>query len=136
MIAVIDASALMRLFIPDGPIPQGLEAFFHGVESGRNMALAPELLMVEAASVIHKKRRLGLLSDQEGMFLLTDVLRMPVRLFPHPPLLPLAYELAGQHSQTVYDSLYLALAVKKGADIFSADATLTKTALSMGIGQD
>lgn len=57
MIAVIDASALMRLFIPDGPVPRGLEAFFQGVESERNMAIAPELLMAEAASVIHKKGR-------------------------------------------------------------------------------
>ena len=133
MIAVIDASALMRLFIPDGPIPQGLEAFFQGVESGRNTALAPELLMAEAASVIHKKRRLGLLSDNEGALLLIDVLRMPVRLFPHPPLLPLAFELASQYSLTVYDSLYLALAVQKGAVIFSADANMTKAALSRGI---
>ncbi len=133
MIAVIDASALMRLFIPDGPVPQGLEAFFQGVESGRYMALAPELLMAEAASVIHKKRRLGLLSDKEGALLLTDVLRMPIRLFPHPPLLPMAFELAGQYSLTVYDSLYLALAAQKGADIFSADANMTKAALSMGI---
>lgn len=132
MIAVIDASALMRLFIPDGPVPQGLEAFFQGVESGRNMAIAPELLMAEAASVIHKKRRLGLLTDKEGALLLTDVLRMPVRLFPHPPLLTPAYELAGQYGLSVYDSLYLALAVQKGADIFSSDADMIKAALSMG----
>ena len=133
MIAVIDASALMRLFIPDGPVPQGLEVFFQGVESGRNMALAPELLMAEAASVIHKKRRLGLLSDTEGALLLADVLRMPIRLFSHPPLLPMAFELAGQYSLTVYDSLYLALAAQKGADIFSADANMAKAALSMGM---
>ena len=133
MIAVIDTSAMMRLFIPDGPVPQGLEVFFQGVESGRNMALAPELLMAEAASVIHKKRRLGLLSDTEGALLLADVLRMPIRLFSHPPLLPMAFELAGQYSLTVYDSLYLALAAQKGADIFSADANMAKAALSMGM---
>ena len=133
MIAVIDTSAMMRLFIPDGPVPQGLEVFFQGVESGRNMALAPELLMAEAASVIHKNRRLGLLSDTEGALLLADVLRMPIRLFSHPPLLPMAFELAGQYSLTVYDSLYLALAAQKGVDIFSADANMTKAALSMGM---
>jgi hypothetical protein len=30
MIAVVDTSAVLRLFIPDGPIPDGLEAFFRG----------------------------------------------------------------------------------------------------------
>jgi len=34
MIAVVDTSAVLRLFIPDGPVPNGLEAFFRGVEAG------------------------------------------------------------------------------------------------------
>ena len=52
MIGVIDTSALIRLFIPDGPVPVGLEEFFRGVERGTNIAIAPELLVVESANVI------------------------------------------------------------------------------------
>jgi len=83
MIAVIDTSALIRLFIPDGPVTQGLEAFSHGVEQGRNTAIAPELILIESANVLNKKRRLGELSNQEGQQILSDVMAMPVRLFPH-----------------------------------------------------
>ncbi|MBW2220154.1 MAG: hypothetical protein JRF40_11780 [Deltaproteobacteria bacterium] len=55
MIGVIDTSALIRLFIPDGPIPEGFEKFFRGVERGNNRAIAPELLLVESANVLDRK---------------------------------------------------------------------------------
>lgn len=61
MIGIIDTSALLRLFMPDGPIPKGLERFFFGVEQGSNVALAPELLTAEAANVLNKKLKAGLL---------------------------------------------------------------------------
>lgn len=65
MIGVVDTSAFLRLFIPDGPLPQGLEAFFRGVERGDNAALAPELMSAEAANVVSKKRLAGLLVEEE-----------------------------------------------------------------------
>ncbi len=55
MIGVVDTSALIRLFIPDGPIPEGFEKFLSGVERGNNMAIAPELLLVESANVLDRK---------------------------------------------------------------------------------
>ena len=56
MIGVIDTSGLIRLFIPDGPIPEGMEDFFKEVERGNHTAIAPELLLVESANVLDKKR--------------------------------------------------------------------------------
>jgi hypothetical protein len=61
MIGIIDTSALLRLFISDGDIPKGLEDFFHGVNQGRNWALAPELMLAEADNVIWKYMRAGIL---------------------------------------------------------------------------
>ncbi|MEE8430111.1 MAG: type II toxin-antitoxin system VapC family toxin [Candidatus Desulfatibia sp.] len=133
MIAVIDTSALIRLFVPDGPLTQGLEEFLNGVERGRNTAIAPELLMVEAANALNKKRNSGELSDEEGRHLLTDVLAMPIRFFPHRPLIPRSFELAREHDLTVYDALYLALAIEHGAGIFSADKSILKVAGVLGL---
>lgn len=45
MIGVIDPSALIRLFIPDGPVPRGMEVFFQEIDHGKHLALAPELLV-------------------------------------------------------------------------------------------
>jgi predicted nucleic acid-binding protein len=133
MIGVIDASALIRLFVPDGPIPDGLEEFLRGAERGRNRAIAPELLLAESANVLNKKRKLGELSEQESIDLLSDVLSMPIRYFPHRPLIPQAFALAKERSLTVYDALYLVLAVEHGAVLFSSDEEIKTIVDAIGL---
>ena len=131
MIGVIDASALIRLFIPDGPLPEGFEKFLRGIEQGRNMAIAPELLLAESANVINKKRKSGELTVEESMQLISEFLSLPIRLFPHGTVLTRAFELASERNLTVYDTLYLALAEEHGAVIFSSDRKLLKTATQL-----
>lgn len=128
MIGVVEASALVRLFVPDGPLPDGFEEFLRGVERGMNKAIAPELLVAEMANVIVKKRKRGELRDDESVVLLSDLLSVPVRLLPHSPILSKAFELAWEHNLTVYDTLYLALAEARGAVLFTADDRLLKVA--------
>ncbi len=128
MIGVVDTSALIRLFVPDGPLPDGFEDFLRGVERGLNMAIAPELLLAEAANVINKIRKSGGLNDNESDQLLSNLLSIPIRLFSHQPLIQRAFDLAREHNLTVYDALYLALAEDHGAIMFSADRKLLKTA--------
>ncbi|MBW1681977.1 MAG: type II toxin-antitoxin system VapC family toxin [Deltaproteobacteria bacterium] len=133
MIGVVDTSALIRLFIPDGPLPEGFDDFLRGVERSLNTALGPELLLAETANVVNKKRKSGELSKEESEQLLADLLSMPIRLFPHRPLLPRALELAGEHNLTVYDTLYLALAEDRGAVLYSADQRLLKAAAQLRV---
>ena len=128
MIGVIDTSALIRLFVPDGPLPDGFDEFMRGVERGFNTAIAPELLLVEVANVINKKRKSKELDENESNRLLTDILSVPIRHFPHQPLIMRALELAREYNLTVYDTLFLALAEDHGAIIFSADQKMLKTA--------
>lgn len=131
MIGVVDTSALIRLFVPDGPFPDGLEVFLSGVERDLNTAIAPELLWAEAASVLLKKEKLGELTERESDQLLDDILLMPIRFFPHHPLLSRAIRLARKHGLTVYDTLYLALAEEHGAAVFSADRKMQQAAKQM-----
>lgn len=128
MIGVVDTSALIRLFIPDGPLPKDFEKFLRGVERGLNIAIAPELLLAETANVINKKQLSGELSESESNQLLSDILSIPIRLFPHRPILMRAFELAREHNSTVYDTLYLALAEEHGAVIFTCDHKLLTVA--------
>ena len=133
MIGVIDTSALVRLFIPDGPLPDGFEQFLAGTERGINVAIAPELLLVEVANVLNKKRKSGELTHEESENLLSDILSVPIRIFSHRPLLLKAYEMAGEHGLTVYDTMYLALAVQQGAVVYSADTRLVKVAARLNL---
>lgn len=132
MIAVLDTSAFLRLFIPDGPIPAGLEVFLRGVERGENTALAPELMLAEAANVVNKKRIRGILSPEESIELITLMRRMPVRHTPHLGLIEPALALAAAHAMTVYDALFLALAAETSARLFTADNRLAAVARTLG----
>jgi predicted nucleic acid-binding protein len=131
MIGVIDTSALIRLFIPDGPIPEGFEKFLRGVERGSNTAIAPELLLVESANVLDRKRKLNEISEDESIPLLKDMLSLPIRYFPHGSLISEAFDLALEHGLTVYDAVFLALASEKGAVLFTGDRDMQKAADKM-----
>jgi len=133
MIGVIDTSALLRLFIPDGDVPAGLHAFVGDAEKGLHQAIAPELLAAEAANVVLKKQRLGELSASEAVELLADIMALPIRLMPHRPLVDSAYQQALKLKLTVYDALFLALAIDRGAVLFTADADLAQAARSVGL---
>ena len=133
MIGVLDISALIRLFVPDGPLPEDLEKFLRGVERGLNIAIAPELLMAEVANVLWKKEKSHEFAGDESDRLLSDILSLPIRLFLHRPMLIRALELAREHNLTVNDTLYLALAEEHGAVIFSADRKLLKIAARLGL---
>jgi predicted nucleic acid-binding protein len=128
MIGVVDTSALIRLFVPDGPVPQGLEAFFRKVAMGLGRALAPELLAAEAANVILKKLQRGELAMDEARSLLKDVMVMPIELRPHMPLLESAFILASEQKLSAYDALFLALALEQNATFYTADDQLAGAA--------
>lgn len=133
MIGIIDTSALLRLFIPDGPIPKGLERFFFGVEQGSNVALAPELLTAEAANVLNKKLKAGLLTPEESKTLLKDLLNMPIHFLSHIHILDHAMDVAAEHHLTVYDALFIALALAQGGVLFSADEHVLKIARHLNL---
>jgi predicted nucleic acid-binding protein len=107
MIGVVDTSALIRLFVPDGPMADGFEDFLYGIERGINTAIAPELLIVEAANVLNKKQISGELSGDESYRLLADLLSVPIRIFPHRPLIQRAFDLARKYQLSVYGTFSL-----------------------------
>ena len=113
------------------PTNYGFDHFLRGVERGTNTAIAPDLLVAEAANVVNSKHILGELSEDESDRLLADILSVPIRLFPHRPILLRAFGLAREYQLTVYDTLYLALAENHGAVIFTADRKLLKAAANL-----
>ena len=133
MIAVVDTSAFLRLFLPDGNLPKGMEAFFRGVERGEDLAIAPELMLAEAGNVANKKRCQGLLTREEASELVHLMRSMPVRYLSHVDLITPALELAESHALTVYDALYLALARKQNVRLFTADEQLARIASILGL---
>ena len=108
-VAVVDTCALLRVFIPDGPIPDGLEA-----------------LLDEATQVLRKKEAAGLLQAAEADEILATLLELPYEVLPCRGFLVDALEVGRRLGVTVYDGLFLALARQRRAELFTADAELKR----------
>ena len=133
MMWVIDTSALIRLYVPDGPLHPEIETAFNRASSGTELVLAPQLLLAEAVNVLLRKRRRGELTAQEMGELLPALVTLPIRLCEHAPLIFPACALAEAHALSVYDALYLALAEQHGARLITSDEALDKVARNLGL---
>ena len=76
-IVIIDTSALIRFYIPDGTLPGNLEESIHSAWRGESTIMAPELLLAEAAQVLLKKEKSGFLQPQEADDILASILELP-----------------------------------------------------------
>ena len=126
--AVMDSSALVRFLLPDGPLPPGAEEALRRAERNEMMQLAPELIVVESAHVLHKKLQQGYISAAEQKELLADLLSIPLRLCSHVPLAGRAVALAREQALSVYDAFFLALAEQHNVRLITADAKLRRAA--------
>lgn len=133
MMWVIDTSALIRLFVPDGPLHPEVETAFNRAATGADLVLAPHLLLAEAANVLLRKRRRDELSMEELRELLQAVESLPIRLCEHGPLLFPACALAQAHGLSAYDALYLAVAERHSARLITNDEGLAKVARAIGL---
>lgn len=118
---VVDASVAAKWFLPEDGVEQARRLL-----DGRHALLAPDLLWVEVASVAWKYARKGVLTRIEAERLVEHSLMFPVETHPCEPLLPDAVRLALEHDRTVYDSLYLALAIRESATLVTEDAKLVR----------
>ncbi len=125
---VLDASAWIRLYLADGPVPEGLDDAASSVDRGESGFVAPELILVETAHALHRKCRRGVLSHSERDALWQDMRRTRMDLLPAIDHIDRATALAEKYHVTVYDALYLAVAEHVGAPLFTADTALAKAA--------
>jgi predicted nucleic acid-binding protein len=82
---------------------------------------APELIGPEIGNTIWKKVRRHELTPEEASEIVAAFPKIGVELHPSSVLLPSALELAVALDRTVYDCLYLALAVAQDCTLITAD---------------
>ena len=116
---VVDASVVIKWFIPE----------IHSDAARRLLAkahqyLSPDLLFPEVGNAIWKKVRRGELTVEEGQRLAADISRIAVETVSTRGLLIDAQALAMATGLTVYDAMYLALAVRLKTALITADDRL------------
>lgn len=84
----------------------------------------PAFFELEIANILWKKIQRSELSRDDADFILGHLPGLPLTRHPDAPLLALAFDLADRTRRTVYDCLYLALAVHLGGRMVTADQRL------------
>jgi predicted nucleic acid-binding protein len=129
MAQVMDASALVRLVVPDDASSAVDSAL---ARAGR--VSTTDFALVECANALWKHAAFGALSAHEAFTRLDALSRLDLVLQDAAPLLPAALEIAIALRHPVYDCLYVALAMAEDADLVTCDRRLAQAARAAGLG--
>ena len=113
---VVDASVAAKWFFPE---PYARAA--RRVLGGRHTLVAPDLIWAEVGNVLWKRCRRAEVTREAAWNILRDFKQFPLQTYAAKMLLEPAWDLAVQHRISVYDGLYLALAVSRNAILVTAD---------------
>ena len=120
---VVDASVVIKWFVPE----VNSEAARRWLDTSHDY-LAPDLVFPEAGNAIWKKVRRGELAVDDARRLARDISGAAIEAIPMRGLLPDAQALALNTGMTVYDAMYLALAIRLETQAITADARLLQVA--------
>ena len=124
--AVIDSSVAVKWFVPEVLSEEAVHLL-----DGTWELLAPDLLLPECVNTLWKKVTRGELQVDEARAVLVGLAQVPLAIIPSSELVEAALEIAIAHQRSVYDSLYVALAVARECALITADDRLVN-ALARG----
>ncbi len=116
---VVDASVIAPVVADAGPDGVRFRQRLHSEQ-----VAAPDLLRVAVLSVICRQLRFGTLDVTQAEQAVTDLLDLPITVYPTAPLLLRCWQL--RDNLTAYDACYIALAETLGSSVLTADARLSR----------
>ena len=126
MSVVIDASVALKWVLREAD-SEAADALIEGPMS------APDFLIVECANILWTRARRGMLTRDEARAGLVLIRSAPVNLFSAPAYANSAQSIAFELGQSVYDSLYLAVAIAERATMITADVRFVRAASQHGL---
>lgn len=113
---VVDASVAAKWLFAE-PHSEQAAALLTGGED----LLTVDLLFAEVGNVAWKKLGRESLSYQDAAHALADLREIALTVHPVAELMEQALKIAQDHKRSFYDASYLALAVREGAPLITAD---------------
>ena len=86
--------------------------------------LAPDFIHIEVGAIAWKRVQRGEIDAAAAGHVLTELFQVPFNLVRATELAPAALALALQTGRTIYDCLYLAMAIREGCPLVTADRKL------------
>src|SRR5271157_769428 len=120
---IVDASVVAKRLVLE-PDTDKARALFANWERGALEILAPAILPAEIANMLWRRASRALLSAAVVENLFREFYAFHVPLWPIEDLAELALTLAIRNGHSAYDGLYVALAIKTGWDLVTADERL------------
>jgi len=123
---VLDASVAANWCLPEVGETLREEAFrlLRRYAKGEIRFLVPDLFWAEVANLLWKAACQGRCGKPQARAALGTLTKYRLPTVPSLTVLDLAFAIAGAFDQTVYDSLYVALAVDSKAQFITADERL------------
>jgi predicted nucleic acid-binding protein len=118
---VVDANVVAKWFVPE----RLSEAAVRLLEARHDLA-SPDLLWPELGSVLWKKARLGEITGREAARIVQALDAIPLTVFPSRTVVEGALEIALATGRSVYDCVYVALAVALECPLVTADERLVQ----------
>lgn len=115
-IYVVDASVAAKWFFEEPYTEEALRLRTHPHE-----LRAPDYLWVEMSSIVCQRVRRNQILREDGLEVLSALRRFRIHVFPSSNLLDSAIGIALATATSLYDCLYVALAVSLDAQVVTAD---------------
>jgi predicted nucleic acid-binding protein len=123
---ILDASVAAKWFLPhiSEPLAEESLGLLNQYSQGKAQFFVPDLFWPELGNVLWKAARLGRISTKSAEEAIGSLLKLNIPTSPSAPLLPDAFSIAVNFQRTVYDSIYVAMAVLSNRPLLTADERL------------
>ena len=116
---VVDASVAVKWFLPEVHADSALRLL-----DAEHTLAAPDLLFPEVGNALWKRVRRREVTLTEAARTVNTLVSLPLQVHPSRLLMPLGLEVAHRTQRSVYDCLYLVLAMFRRCPMVTADRKL------------
>lgn len=127
---VIDASIAVKWFIPERGSIEAIKLLNSSIQ-----LFAPDIIRPEVANTLWKLHTRKMLSVDEASKIIENFVSSPIEICSSDALIAPAFEIATAARRTVYDSLYLALAIERNSVLITADQRLANALKNTGFSR-
>lgn len=125
---VLDAGVAAKWFLRvNEPLADEALQLLQGYRSGEVEFIVPDLFFAEFANLLRKAQVRGRCGPAIANSAIRDVLTIGFPSYPSAILVERAVLIARRYQRTVYDSIYVALAVEMSANVVTADERLANS---------